>query len=453
MINIKYRKYFLLFSVCCCMFGYSVNRYILVPIQDQLIEFYQISSVDYNLLQSLYSWPCSVTLIASGILVDNIGVNKMIFASFILTYIGMIITSISATKTINSNLAFIILCIGRCVIGMSNESMRISLKVFIIKQFKINKMGQILGIFIGSTSISSSINAIATYQIYVLFNSNIQIALSWPLVAYPIMSIPLFSYLISTVICNKNNDETDIEIKLKSLDDMTEHATLIESKTKKEFKLFHIKSFPRTYWLIVAIGSLFTVSYQTFNNIIVSFLHHTYSYSYTGATNLASIGIFESLFTLILCGWITDKYGIKCKLLLMSNMLLFLSYCIHQFSVISVNVGIAFLAITLFYGSTGFATTLFFSSIPIVLSDISNKHNIDFTGTGYGAYTSIVYTSIAIGYIIVGFLTNAEDGSEKYVNVVYFEMSAPIIGILLVIILWRLDTNNGSKLNLTMTSI
>ena len=352
----------------------------------------------------------------------------MICISFISAYIGMIISAISATPNISTS-PFIILCVGRIIIGMSNESMRLSLKVFIIKQFSANSIGKLVGIFIGCIQLSAALNAVLTYRIYVVFNDSIQMAIAWILFVYPIMAIPLFICIL-TMTHHTNKSGTTIEMM------ETEQTELVQQTEKdKKFKISHIALFPSSYWLLVIIGALTTVSYQTFVNIIVSYLHQTFSYSYTISTNFASIGNFQALFALIFIGWFTDKYGQKCKILLCSSIMCVTAFAILKWA--SMNVTVTFIALLLLFFAVGFLTTSVFPGIPVVLNDVGGDS--DLTGTGYGVYTSVLYTSIAIGYVAVGLLTKSDNDEDMYENVVYFEMSAPALAALLSVVLLYLD--------------
>ena len=75
------------------------------------MEFYGIDSVNYNLLQLLYSWPNAITCIISGIMIDKLGLYRMIMSTFIATIFGISLMYISA---ITNN--FPLLCTSRFII-------------------------------------------------------------------------------------------------------------------------------------------------------------------------------------------------------------------------------------------------------------------------------------------------------------------------------------------------
>eukprot|EP01084_Bolivina_argentea_P018267 34007_1 len=118
-------RWYLLTAICLAGIALVFNRNILVPIQDQLIDYYGINSIKYNLLQSLYSWPNVIAAICCGIFVDKIGINKMLFITYLIIICGQITMFISSLTYLinNQSIQYLLLCISRCLIGIANESL------------------------------------------------------------------------------------------------------------------------------------------------------------------------------------------------------------------------------------------------------------------------------------------------------------------------------------------
>eukprot|EP01084_Bolivina_argentea_P168535 292242_1 len=202
-VNIQSSQWLLLFFICLVLFCYATNRFGLIPIQDQIINYYEINSIDYNLTQSLYSWPNVATCIICGLLCDKIGLNKMLFGSWIIIIIGSIIVTLSAQ---NAYISYWMLCLGRTFVGVGNESIAITIKVFAWNNFNPNQHGLIFGIIVAGVSVGISMNSIFIYQFFKLTNS-IQFTISLPLIINTILPLPLFTY----ITCNnrlKRNRKT-----------------------------------------------------------------------------------------------------------------------------------------------------------------------------------------------------------------------------------------------------
>ena len=222
------------------MVGHGQNRLGLISIQDQIMDYYRITNIDYNLLQSLYSWPNVITATCAGIMVDKIGLDQLSFIAWLITLLSVGLMCISSIIR-DHLLRFPLLCISRSVTGVSNEGFRISLKVFVTSYFKPDQYGLILGTFIAISTISASINLIITYQIYAFFDS-IPIALSWTMCLFIIVTMPLLIHKIKQRMTAKS-------------DENTENTGLIDSsnltKPSKHFHFSELKGFPIRFWLIV----------------------------------------------------------------------------------------------------------------------------------------------------------------------------------------------------------
>eukprot|EP00483_Globobulimina_turgida_P010524 UN10545 len=229
-------KWFFILALCLVVMGCALVRLNLMPIQDQLIQEYKINDIDYNLLQSLYSWPNCITSLFCGVLMDKIGVNRMVCILWVLTMIGCVIATLSATYT-----SFTMLCIGRVVMGIGNEPLNVALKVIAVVNVDKKHYALVLAVLISFYSASFSINSIFVYQIYSLFNS-IQFALAIPVIICPILAMPLLLYFVYTHNCHKTHPEpVDVELT---------HLIVTEEITKdtNNFKIADLKKLPLMFW-------------------------------------------------------------------------------------------------------------------------------------------------------------------------------------------------------------
>eukprot|EP01084_Bolivina_argentea_P012785 23939_1 len=422
-------SHWLLLAVfCLAVLAYGTNRYGLIPIQDQIIDYYDISDIDYNLLQSLYSWPNVVTCVVCGILCDKFGVNTMLFSSWSIMIIGDIIVILSAQNTYTF---YWLLCIGRTIIGIGCESFNIAGKVFCWNQFNPKKHGVIFGIINATAALSSAANNIFIYQIYKLVNS-IQITFLIQVIIIVCVSIPLFVY----IFYNKQKESIS-----SSESDTT---NLLKPETKNKFYVSDIKSLSLYYWMLLLSYCFLEVSVQSFSNIGVSFYHHMYGYSYSLSSILASTPTFVAVIGMPLFGYITDKYGMKCRFMICSGMIMI----IVHWSLGWLHIDIILTVITLFL--FGVAVSMLY---PVIWSAIPIVVNANIIATALGVITSFRFVCLAIGYILVGVLTQPNDGNGKYENVQYFEMCTALLSVIFAILLFKLDQKNGNKLYYPTNSI
>eukprot|EP01084_Bolivina_argentea_P235351 396051_1 len=114
----SWRRYIALFIISLHGISYTVSRLTLVPVQDQLMNYYNIDAVEYNLLMSLYSFPNIVWGILCGILIDKYGIERILIFSWIVIFVGLFVILYSCI-----NVDYIILCVGRIIVGIGDEAM------------------------------------------------------------------------------------------------------------------------------------------------------------------------------------------------------------------------------------------------------------------------------------------------------------------------------------------
>lgn len=417
-------------------------RHVLVSIQDPLIVFFDINAVEYNLWQSLYSWPNAICCAMLGMLIDKIGLNRMIFGCFISCWIGLIIMTMSPSNFIDKDNGYILLCISRVIVGSTNEALRIALRILVLNHFDTNRYGIAMSIFEGVILIWSALNNVIILQIYLLFDS-IPNTLLIPSIIYPILAIPLFSYLFRQMYIDKYPNSQCKSLEVVELENpqkviesessqliTTENAENNDNKPKK-FYFTDLKYFGMMHWALMLSGATFGTSLTCFLNIQISFFYHMYGYQYTLATILGMIGSVAAIISMIIFGILTDKYGKKCRLVLLACICASTAHALYCW--VHINLFVTILSVIIFNMALGIASCVYNTALALIVDK-------DKLGTAYGIYYSLIFTLNGIGYIIVGLLTlEKEDDVKDYTHVQYYLMSLPVIAAMLILLVWYFD--------------
>eukprot|EP01084_Bolivina_argentea_P227949 385074_1 len=203
-VSDSWLRWIILLIICSNGISYGVCRHILVPIQDQLIDWYDINSIKYNLLMTLYAWPNVIFCICWGVLIDRIGVKKIIFTSWSINIIGLFVILYSCI-----NINYYLLCIGRFIVGIGNEGLNVSAKLYMIQFFKHSEYGIVFGVYSSFLALGSGVNTWITYRIYLWFN--IKYAMAIPLIISPFTAIPLFILMCVYKSMKIKSSQTDNE--------------------------------------------------------------------------------------------------------------------------------------------------------------------------------------------------------------------------------------------------
>eukprot|EP01084_Bolivina_argentea_P192439 330355_1 len=402
--------------VCSNAISYAVNRYTLIPIQDQLMEWYDINAVQYNLLMSLYSWPNVLCSILFGILNDKFGVRRMLIFAWFIVIIGLSI--IIHSSTIQN---YFLLCIGRTIVGLGNEALGLSLKVYVLQFFNTNEYGIIFGIYIAAQAIGGGTNTYISYQIYELFGLTYSLAIPLIITPFSIVAILTLMFYEKYKLTNNSSESTKL---------------IIEDEQKKTdgFKLSDMKQFTIYFWILMSGSIFFAGGYQSGLNIGISFIHSMFGFDYQFATIIATFGTVISTCSYLLSGSLSSKFGRRIEMLLISNICLIVGHYIYGW--INYNAFWAFFGQFLIRVAAGFNFPIVWSSFPLLVSD-------DVRGTAFGFVVSFRFLVIGICYIIVGILT--DDYDPKYIKVQYFIIGAIVISTIFYIISMYLDVKYNNS--------
>ena len=383
---------------------------------------------------TLYTWPNIVFSICCGILVDKIGVRRVIIISWTLTIIGLSIIVYSASIK-----DYILLCFGRTIVGIGNEGLSMTIKLYAIEFFSSNEYGIVFAIWNAFSSIGNAINNYTSYRMYAWFGSIIY-SLLLPLFIAPLVCIPLCLLMTSeqTGVLSKmmgiypqSNSNTE-DTKL-----MIEPITNKPEQSQNKFKLSDIKEFKIYFWILLTGFALWCGATQSSININISFIHHMFGFSYELATWIGLYQTGNSFILYMVSGIGTAKIGRRMEFLLTASVTGFIGQYI--FGWINTSITWAFIGTTLKSMSIAFTYPVFWACIPLLCDE-------KVRGTAFGFATAIRFGTIAICYVIVGALTKEEDGGDKYIDVQLFILVLIVISSLFYIILYIMDIKWNNRI-------
>ena len=401
-----------------------MNRYVLVPIQDQLMEWYAINAVQYQLLQTLYSWPNMLCSILCGILIDKFSVRKILCISWIITVIGLVLIFLSSFPR-----DYLFLCIGRTVTGIGNEGLSISLKLYVIHFFEPREYGIVFGVYLAFISCGNGLNSFFSYKVYQWFDLTHSVAI--PLVVAPLVSMPLFiAMFLETYYWSNDRGAGDSE--------STHLITTNRDPQRQRFNLKQIRSLPLPFWMLLSGFVIWCGAAQVALNISVSFLHHTFGVSYAFATTMGFLTAALTVGAYISSGVLSSRFGHIVEMLIFADIT---GLCGHYiFGWINGNIAWLFVGATLQSLSFGFTYPTVWAAIPLLVED-------NVKGTAYGFATAIRFGTIAVSYVVAGVLTDPDDGKRKYIDVQLMLVLLVAVSMVFYVSLWIFDIQcNGSTL-------
>ena len=154
-------------SICNCLIIFCVF-YIITYKNRQLLNEYDLSNVQYNLLYSIYAFPNMILPAISGVLSDKIGYDWLVIFFFGLMVLAQGIFVFGCYLSGS----FAVLLTARLVFGIGAESHALVETPLIYDYFKGKELAFALALHLSMARAGSSVNDICTYLAYTNFDGS-----------------------------------------------------------------------------------------------------------------------------------------------------------------------------------------------------------------------------------------------------------------------------------------
>ena len=159
-------RWIVLFLSCWAMFGSYYCYDNPTALATQMKDEYNLNSIHYNLLYSVYSFPNVILPLFGGGLVDKIGAEVSLLIFLMLVTAGQAIFAFACS--INS---YGLMLVGRTVYGLGGESLCVAESTLLAVYFAGSEVAFALGLNLSLGRAGSSLNDFATVRIYNMNNS------------------------------------------------------------------------------------------------------------------------------------------------------------------------------------------------------------------------------------------------------------------------------------------
>merc|ERR1719242_2036682 len=148
------------------MFGYNYCCDNVMALQHALEEKYDLTSIQYNMLYSIYAFPNIVLPFLGGVIMDKVGMDLVILFFFILIVIGHGLFILGCMFSY-----YPLMVIGRFFFGAGSESYAMAISPLICEYFRGKELSFALGLTLALARIGSSVNDVTTFYFYQQTNS------------------------------------------------------------------------------------------------------------------------------------------------------------------------------------------------------------------------------------------------------------------------------------------
>eukprot|EP00043_Microstomoeca_roanoka_P025739 m.9721 g.9721 ORF g.9721 m.9721 type:complete len:513 (+) comp5802_c0_seq1:1-1539(+) len=329
-----------------------------------------LTSVQYNLLYSIYAWTNAVMVIGAGFLVDKAGnrISLLIFSGLCL--LGATVFALGVSFHIYP----LMLC-GRLIFGSGNGSLTIVQNKITAMWFDGKELAMAFGFTLAFSRLGSVLNFLFTESIADNLGISSTLWFGCGLCGLGFISAIIVSYLDANGLrrLGKAND-------LKS--------------ASKKLKFTDIKYFDSRFWLLCLTIMFFYNSVFPFVADASSFIQLKYDKSETSASRVAGGVYYVSMGLSPFMGAVVDRVGGRGYLSIICSILTVPVFCILAFVGSSLTPYVPVLGLGVTYS---IMASVLWPSIPLVVSPAT-------VGTAMGVATSVQMIGIGLCNLAVGWL-------------------------------------------------
>eukprot|EP01084_Bolivina_argentea_P071413 129855_1 len=204
-------RWIVLVIVCICVYSFIYCYDNPFALQNQLMDEYNLSSVQYNFLYSIYGYVNAISPLLSGLLIDCIGINTSSLLFYLLIVIGQGLWIFGCVSY-----SYPLMVLGRGIFGSGAQPFHTSRKYYAFEYFEGREYSFASGMTLFASRVASATQSYSTTYIYDLTDS-IVIALSVGGVLVIISLILLIIFIIYKKIIFSKKRGIPVDIKTMSL--------------------------------------------------------------------------------------------------------------------------------------------------------------------------------------------------------------------------------------------
>lgn len=410
-------RYFALIFMCLLSFGSYFCYDNPGALQDQIMNDMSVSTSQFSLLYSWYSWPNVILSFFGGFLIDRvfgIRLGAIIFSLFILA--GQLVFALGASVNMYWLMEF-----GRFIFGIGGESLAVAQNTYAVSWFKGKELNMVFGIQLSFARVGSAVNFNVTPAIYRGMNEFYS--------GHSLLGVTLFISALTCVL-------SLLAALIMGFFDWRAEKILNKAagQTGEVIRLSDIKDFPATFWVITIVCVAYYAAIFPFVGLGSVFFARKYHLDHDTANSVDSVVYLISAGASPLLGLLVDKTGRNLTWLLTAVFLTIVCHTMLGFTF--VNPWIPMVGMGLTYSLLACALW------PMVALEVP-EHQL---GTAYGIMQSVQNLGLAVVTMAAGAIVDAKGYIFLELFFIYFVIAAFIASIVLFI----LNSNKGGLLNMSV---
>ncbi|XP_043467173.1 major facilitator superfamily domain-containing protein 1-like [Leptopilina heterotoma] len=386
-------------------------------LQDYFIKDLDMTTTQFVLLYSIYSWPNVIFCFIGGFLLDRVfGIRLGTVIYMGLTMIGQFIFALGALVD-----AFWLMMVGRFVFGIGAESLAVAQNSYAVLWFKGKELNMVFGFQLSFARVGSTVNFLVMEPIY-RYVSHIY---SGPTCIGVVLFLAALT-CVASMIC---------ACILGLMDRRMEKALRRgEGEEPRIARLTDVKDFKAVFWFVAFICIAYYVAIFPFIALGKVFFIRKYDLDPSSANTVCSMLYSVSAVASPAFGLVVDKTGKNVLWVFLSIIGTIVAHGLLAFTFVSPYICMVTL---------GLSYSMLASSLWPLIALVIPEYQL---GTAYGIAQAVQNLGLAIVSIISGMIVD----KGGYFMLEIFFLASLWISLITVVVIWISDrASTGGYLNMT----
>ncbi|XP_017063377.1 major facilitator superfamily domain-containing protein 1 [Drosophila eugracilis] len=377
-----------------------------------------LTSTEFTLIYSIYSWPNVVLCFVGGFLIDRLfGIRLGTVIYMLILLVGQLTFACGGILD-----AFWMMIMGRFIFGIGAESLAVAQNSYAVLWFKGKELNMVFGLQLSVARFGSTVNFWVMQPIYDYVSNFYQ--------GHTALGVVL---LLATLTCVMS---MICALILGWMDKRAER--ILERNTNPSGqipKLTDVFSFKPPFWMVSIICVAYYVAIFPFIALGQNFFMDRFHYSPAEANTVDSLVYLIAAVSSPIFGFVIDKLGRNVTWVFTATLTTIGAHALLTFTQLTPYVGMTIM---------GLSYSMLAASLWPLVALIIPEYQL---GTAYGFCQSIQNLGLAVITILAGIIVDHSNGEHMWLQL--FFMGWLTIALIATGVIWAYNNKHRGNLNMT----
>ncbi|XP_017128498.1 major facilitator superfamily domain-containing protein 1 [Drosophila elegans] len=377
-----------------------------------------LSSTQFTLIYSIYSWPNVVLCFVGGFLIDRLfGIRLGTIIYMLVLLVGQLIFACGGILD-----AFWMMILGRFIFGIGAESLAVAQNSYAVLWFKGKELNMVFGLQLSVARFGSTVNFWVMQPIYDYVSKFYQ--------GHRALGVVL---LLATLTCVMS---MICALVLGWMDKRAERVLQRNTNPAGQVpKLTDVFTFKPPFWMVSIICVAYYVAIFPFIALGQNFFVDRFHYTPAEANTVDSLVYLIAAVSSPVFGFLIDKVGKNVTWVFTATLTTIAAHALLTFTQLTPYVGMTVM---------GLSYSMLAASLWPLVALIIPEYQL---GTAYGFCQSIQNLGLAVITILAGIIVDHSGGEHMWLQL--FFMGWLTIALIATGVIWAYNTKHRGNLNMT----